>query len=134
MTSVVLCLAWSTAPAASLPGKERTETLDWISRNRFASTYSYHHGYFDGFEREFRGFGRVDQIDTEDLGALTAFGSFPPATNISAESYVPPVLTKTWFHNGAYPMGGRVTPWPGGMRRSENSTHWKSTSYVMSHA
>jgi hypothetical protein len=27
---------------------ERTETLDWISRNRFVSTYSYHHGYFAG--------------------------------------------------------------------------------------
>ncbi len=27
--------------------------------------YNYHHGYWDGGEREFRGFGRVDQRDTE---------------------------------------------------------------------
>ncbi|MFO0761897.1 MAG: toxin TcdB middle/N-terminal domain-containing protein [Byssovorax sp.] len=25
--------------------------------------YSYHHGYFDGVEQEFRGFGRVEQRD-----------------------------------------------------------------------
>jgi len=100
---------WVTRLSFPVQVVERSETLDWISRNRFVSTYSYHHGYFDGFEREFRGFGRVDQIDTEDLGALTETGSFPPATNIAAGSYVPPVLTKTWFHNGAYPMGGRIT-------------------------
>jgi RHS repeat-associated protein len=100
---------WVTRLSFPVQVVERAETLDWISQNRFVSTYSYHHGYFDGFEREFRGFGRVDQIDTEDLGALTVSGSFPPATNIAADSYVPPVLTKTWFHNGAYPMGGRVT-------------------------
>ena len=32
---------------------ERVETLDRISRNRFVSRHAYHHGYFDGFEREF---------------------------------------------------------------------------------
>jgi RHS repeat-associated protein len=100
---------WVTRLAFPVQVVERTETYDWISRNRFVSSYSYHHGYFDGFEREFRGFGRVDQIDTEDLGSLTTSGSSPAATNIAADSYVPPVLTKTWFHNGAYPMGGRVT-------------------------
>jgi RHS repeat-associated protein len=100
---------WVTRLSFPVQVVERAETFDWVSRNRFVSTYSYHHGYFDGFEREFRGFGRVDQIDTEELGALTTSGSFPAANNIGADSYVPPVLTKTWFHNGAYPMGGRVT-------------------------
>ena len=36
----------------------------------FSSTYSYHHGYFDGPEREFRGFGRVEQVDVEDYGTF----------------------------------------------------------------
>ncbi len=100
---------WVTRLAFPVQVVERVETFDWISRNRFISRYSYHHGYFDGAEREFRGFGRVDQIDTEELGALSASGAFPPATNVDAASYVPPVLTKTWFHTGAYPMGGRVS-------------------------
>src|SRR5260370_42390326 len=32
----------------------------------FTNTYSYHHGYYDVVEREFRGFGSVDQVDVED--------------------------------------------------------------------
>ena len=51
---------------------ERVETYDHISRNRFVTRYAYHHGYFDGVEREFRGFGMVEQWDTEEFAALTA--------------------------------------------------------------
>ena len=46
---------------------ERVETYDRISRNRFVTRYAYHHGYFDGIEREFRGFGMVEQWDTEEI-------------------------------------------------------------------
>ncbi|MFX1562422.1 MAG: SpvB/TcaC N-terminal domain-containing protein, partial [Promethearchaeota archaeon] len=81
---------------------ERVETYDHISQNRFVSSYSYHHGYFDGIEREFRGFGRIEQIDTEEYVVLNANDTFSPATNIDRASNVPPVLTKTWFHTGAY--------------------------------
>ncbi len=77
---------------------ERVETIDHISRNRFVSRYAYHHGYFDGEEREFRGFGMVEQWDTEQLAALSDGGV--PADNIAAPSHVPPVHTKTWFHTG----------------------------------
>ena len=54
---------------------ERVETHDHISRNRFVTRYAYHHGYFDGEEREFRGFGRVDQRDTEEYAALRPAGT-----------------------------------------------------------
>ena len=40
---------------------ERVETNDRVNRNRFVTRYSYHHGFYDGFEREFRGFGMVEQ-------------------------------------------------------------------------
>lgn len=79
---------------------ERVETLDHVSRNRFVTRYAYHHGYFDGEEREFRGFGMIEQWDTEHFAAL-AWGDVP-ADNIAAESHVPPVHTKTWFHTGVY--------------------------------
>jgi len=81
---------------------ERVETYDHISRNRFVTRYAYHHGYFDGEEREFRGFGMVEQWDTEELAALTDDGTLPVATNVDAASHVPPVHTKTWFHTGVY--------------------------------
>ena len=44
---------------------ERVETYDHISRNCFVTRYAYHHGYFDSVEREFRGFGMVEQWDSE---------------------------------------------------------------------
>jgi RHS repeat-associated protein len=81
---------------------ERVETNDHISRNRFVTRYAYHHGYFDGEEREFRGFGMVEQFDTEEFAALAADGALPAASNLDAASHVPPVHTKTWFHTGAY--------------------------------
>lgn len=87
---------------------ERVETYDHISRNRFVTRYAYHHGYFDGIEREFRGFGLVEQWDTEEIGSLTG-GAFPSSDNWEAASHVPPVHTRTWFHTGAYLGGERIS-------------------------
>jgi RHS repeat-associated protein len=81
---------------------ERIETYDRISRNRFVTRYAYHHGYFDGVEREFRGFGMVEQWDTEELGTIQLKDTTSDSTNLDAASFVPPVHTKTWFHTGAY--------------------------------
>ena len=100
---------WVTRLAFPVHVVKRVETYDWVSRNRFATRYSYRHGYFDGPEREFRGFGRVDQLDTEELAALTQSSAFPVGNNMHSASNVPPVLTKTWFHTGAYLAGGRIT-------------------------
>jgi len=88
---------------------EQVETVDRISGNRFITRYAYHHGYFDGVEREFRGFGMVEQYDTAEMAALTAGGALPEATNLEPASHVPPVLTRTWFHTGAFFDGRRIS-------------------------
>ncbi len=88
---------------------ERVETFDRISRNRFVTRYLYHHGYFDGIEREFRGFGMVEQLDTEKFAALSESDLFPSSTNIDEASHVPPVLTRSWFHTGAYFEGETIS-------------------------
>jgi len=84
---------------------KRVENYDEVSRNRFVSRYTYHHGFYDGLEREFRGFGRVDQIDTEEIASLTEPGTFPTGDNFDAASSVPPVLTRTWTHTGVFLAG-----------------------------
>jgi hypothetical protein len=56
---------------------------------QYSNSYTYHHGYFDYREKEYRGFGRVDQTDTDLFD-----------TNAAADQA--PVLIKTWFHTGAY--------------------------------
>jgi RHS repeat-associated protein len=92
---------------------ERVETIDHISRNRFVSRHAYHHGFFDGEEREFRGFGMVEQWDTEQFAALAA-GNVA-ADNIASASHVPPVHTKTWFHTGVYLGGDHVSNYFAGL-------------------
>jgi RHS repeat-associated protein len=87
---------------------ERVETRDLVTGNRFVSTYSYHHGYYDGAEQEFRGFARVDQVDTEDYPAFAGAGLLPAGTNVDEALHVPPVLTRTWYHTGAYLDGERI--------------------------
>lgn len=79
----------------------RVEVFDAITQNRFVSLYAYHHGYFDGKEREFRGFGMVEQWDTEDYESFQTPGLFTVGTNaLEEQSHVPPVYTKTWYHTG----------------------------------
>lgn len=82
---------------------ERVETLDHIGHSRFVTRYAYHHGCYDGDEREFRGFGMVEQWDTERIDAVAQVdagerGYLDPA----APHTRPPVLTKTWFHTGTW--------------------------------
>ncbi|PHN01150.1 SpvB/TcaC N-terminal domain-containing protein [Flavilitoribacter nigricans] len=72
-----------------------------ITNVRFATEYQYHHGYYDHSEREFRGFGRVDQIDTE-FYEQWMFNSSATEQDKNEALYQAPVLTKTWFHTGAF--------------------------------
>ncbi|SPP65518.1 SpvB/TcaC N-terminal domain-containing protein [Nitrospira lenta] len=67
----------------------------------FSSTYSYHHGYFDGIEREFRGFGRVEQVDIERFGKFAEGNSASPYITDDQTLYQPPIKTVTWYHTGA---------------------------------
>jgi RHS repeat-associated protein len=85
---------------------ERVETLDRISDNRFVTRYVYHHGFYDGVEREFHGFGSVEQYDSEDFDVLCAAGD---AANVDRGTHLPPVMTKSWFHTGAFVEAGRIS-------------------------
>ncbi len=67
----------------------------------FSSTYSYHHGYFDGIEREFCGFGRVEQVDVEDYGTFSDANTASPWITDDHTLYQPPVKSITWYHTGA---------------------------------
>ncbi|MFT3750674.1 MAG: SpvB/TcaC N-terminal domain-containing protein [Agriterribacter sp.] len=78
-----------------------TTVEEKITNVLFSTHYTYHHGYYDHSEREFRGFGRVDQIDTEQYEEwkLNKAGT---ALDNSEPLFQNPVLTKTWFHAGAF--------------------------------
>jgi hypothetical protein len=81
---------WHTTLPFPVHVVSRVEVTDALSGGRLTTEYRYHHGYWDGVEREFRGFAMVEQFDTE----MIAPGGIPP------EHFCPPTLTKTWFHPG----------------------------------
>src|SRR5262249_42020181 len=58
----------------------------------------------DGREREFRGFGRVDQFDTESFENFSRPGLHDAGATFSASAayHAPPVETRSWFHTGIY--------------------------------
>lgn len=77
----------------------KTVTEDKISGYKFISEYKYHHGYYDHAEREFRGFGMVEQTDAETFEHWIK----QDATNITEENlHQEPVLIRSWFHTGAF--------------------------------
>jgi hypothetical protein len=83
---------------------KKLEIFDRVSHHYFARHFAYHYGYFDGFEREFRGFALVEQWDTEDFDTMSNNSTVleNEATNINTTWHTPPVYTKTWFHTGVY--------------------------------
>ncbi len=80
---------------------EKVTVTDKWRQTAFSTTYSYHHGYFDGIEREFRGFGRVEQLDVESYGKFTQGNTNSPYISGDQTLYQPPVKTVTWYHTGA---------------------------------
>ncbi|WP_330254176.1 hypothetical protein OG874_06330 [Nocardia sp. NBC_00565] len=86
---------------------EQVTMRDRWRKTSFSSTYSYHHGYFDGPEREFRGFGRVEQVDIDDFGTFARANTNSPYITQDHRLYQPPVKTVTWFHTGAQIDGTR---------------------------
>lgn len=100
---------------------ERSEVYDHISRNRFVTRYAYHHGYFDGQEREFNGFGMVEQFDTEEYASLDQGGDLPAGDNVEQASHMPPAHTKTWFHTGVYLGRQRVSNFFAGLMDARNT-------------
>lgn len=88
---------WQTPLPFPVHVVSRVVSTDHLSENQLVTEYAYHHGYWDGTERELRGFGLVDQVDTE------------LATDIDDPHHSPPTLTRMWFHQG--PVGDEPGDW-----------------------
>ncbi|HWB77212.1 MAG TPA: SpvB/TcaC N-terminal domain-containing protein [Nannocystaceae bacterium] len=82
----------------------RVEQYDAVARRRFVQQYAYHHGFYDGVERELRGFAMVERWDTEAFESFNHAGLFSLELFDTVEEnlHQPPVLTRTWFHTGAF--------------------------------
>ncbi|TXH37733.1 MAG: insecticidal toxin complex protein [Burkholderiaceae bacterium] len=92
---------WATRLPFPVQVVARHEINEAVSGARVVSNYTYHHGYWDPEEREFRGFGRVDRTDTEDYETWTEGVPGGPLA-VAQEQFQAPVLTRTWYHVGAW--------------------------------
>ncbi|KAH0566014.1 hypothetical protein GP486_000586 [Trichoglossum hirsutum] len=86
----------------------KVTSLDRVSGNEFVSKYAYHHGFFDPYEREYRGFGMVEKQDTDFFRAFENSSERALPTNANLAFTSPPVLTKTWYDTGAYLRGSHI--------------------------
>ncbi|MBY0444724.1 MAG: virulence protein [Burkholderiales bacterium] len=77
----------------------RTEVVDEITGNRLTSVQQYAHGAWDGQEREFRGFARVTQFDTDSTAQGTAKA---PSETIASRS-------ETWFATGVAEVDAQLS-------------------------
>jgi RHS repeat-associated protein len=102
---------WQTSLPFPVHVVARVEVIDAISKGKLTTEYRYHHGYWDGVEREFRGFGRVDQRDTELFTDYHAAGLHPGRAfaGVGITTFSPPTETRTWFHQG--PIGDDFGAW-----------------------
>lgn len=95
---------WRTTLPFPVQVVEGVTVHDALSGGTMSTEYRYHHGYWDGVEREFRGFGLVEQSDTElfdgYLGRALEGDAATMARLRAQRSYAPPMLTRTWFHQG----------------------------------
>lgn len=73
----------------------REENSNTLTTN----SYNYRHGFYDGDEREFRGFGMVEHLDSETYKEYIKISG---ETSFEEKFCQTPTLTKTWYHTGAF--------------------------------
>ncbi len=119
---------WKTDLPFAVQVVNSVEVIDFLSGGKLVTEYNYHNGYWDGVEREFRGFAHVDSADTETfvqynlpstvklsgVEAPTYVTSNAGETSyvqapVSAIHYTPPIMTKSWFYVG--PVGDGYSRW-----------------------
>jgi RHS repeat-associated protein len=88
---------WATRLPFVVHVVEQVIVDDLAAGHHHVTRYAYHHGYFDGAEREFRGFGHVQEWSNE---------SFPGAASPLDQ---PAQRSETWFHTGAWIEGASLT-------------------------
>jgi RHS repeat-associated protein len=105
---------WATKLPFPVQCLAKVKTIDRISGNFDTCEYTYHHGFYDSIEREFRGFGMVEMLQREyflSVGTSASYNasSFFPDDGILRKAFsTPPVKSLKWFYTGAYFEAGDI--------------------------
>jgi RHS repeat-associated protein len=93
----------------------QVQLTDLFAETVSSSMFRYHEGVWDGTEREFCGFARVEQDDAESSSKL--LGSTDPRVS-------PAVRTVTWFHVGPVALGDKV------LEPDFSTNYWKTPTPI----
>ena len=96
----------------------RVDVADAFTGGVLTTEYRYRHGYWDGQEREFRGFGMVEERTSELIAA----------DRIEPRYFSPPTLTKTWFHQG--PVTEELGDW---LELDYTGEYWPGDPQLLDH-
>jgi RHS repeat-associated protein len=122
---------WKTTLPFPVHVVSRVEVIDYFSKGKLTTEYHYRHGYWDGAEREFRGFGMVEQRDTESFEDYSGGGLHGEETvfaKVDRKNFSPPTLSKTWFHQG--PVGDEFGDW---QELDRSDEYWSGDPEILRH-
>ena len=122
---------WKTRLPFPVQVVSRVEVLDHFSKGKLTTEYQYHHGYWDGAEREFRGFGMVEQRDTESFENYGGSGLHDAeafVATVERQYFSPPTLSKTWFHQG--PVEEEFGDW---QELDWSDQYWPGDRQILNH-
>jgi RHS repeat-associated protein len=122
---------WKTTLPFPVHVVSRVEVIDHFSKGKLTTEYHYHHGHWDGAEREFRGFGMVEQLDTESFDKYDSTGLHGAEAffaNVDRQYFSPPTRTKTWFHQG--PVGDEYGDW---QELDWSDQYWNGDPQLLKH-
>ncbi len=94
---------WRTALPIPVHVVAEIRVTDHFSGNQLVSSFAYRHGYYDGLEREYVGFGRVDVTDAEIITNVPDPGPFAQG---EAAARASPTRLVRWFDLGPVGPGG----------------------------
>lgn len=116
--------AWRTTLPVPVAVVARVEVVDDISKGTLTTEYSYSEGYWDGTEREHRGFGTVDQFDSISFADHVRDNG---AAALDRTRFAAPTLTRTFFHQG--PVQDADGEW----RERELRRYWRDDRQILEH-
>lgn len=122
---------WKTTLPFPVHVVSRVEVIDHFSKGKLTTEYQYHHGYWDGGEREFRGFGMVEQRDTESFEKYDGSGLHGAEVffaGVEPKYFSTPTLSKTWFHQG--PVGEEFGDW---QELDWSDEYWSGDPQILKH-
>ncbi|SPB18557.1 FG-GAP/YD repeat-containing protein [Caballeronia novacaledonica] len=122
---------WKTSLPFPVYVVSRVEVIDYFSKGKLNTEYHYHNGHWDGAEYEFRGFGMVEQLDTESFQKYDSDGLHGAAAlfaKVDRQYFSPPTCSKTWFHQG--PVGDEFGDW---QELDWSDQYWKADPQLLRH-